>query len=219
MIIGRSLWVAATNTWIISADNKECVIIDCPPNPDAIVDLITQHQLIPKAIIATHGHVDHTGGIRTVSTQYPDSRVYRHPGDAHYLRDPLQASGMLREALRATGLDLREPELIEDFSEGDHVKGSGMDFVAIDTPGHTPGSICIMATLPEGKVLFTGDHLFKGSIGRTDLPGGSSELLMESMRTKILPLPDELPVFPGHGETTTIGHERQVNPYLVNLAP
>ncbi|WP_298208372.1 MBL fold metallo-hydrolase [Ferrimicrobium sp.] len=216
MIIGRALWVAGTNTWIVSADNKECVIIDCPPDPDAIVDLITQYQLRPKAIIATHGHVDHTGGIRSVSQYYPSSHIYRHPEDAHYLRDPLQASGMLREALRATGLDLREPELIEDFGEGDHVKGAGMDFRALHTPGHTPGSICIMASLPEGDVLFTGDHLFKGSIGRTDLPGGSSELLMESMRTKILPLADDLPVYPGHGETTTIGKERTTNPYLIN---
>ncbi|WP_276971319.1 MBL fold metallo-hydrolase, partial [Ferrimicrobium acidiphilum] len=82
---------------------------------------------------------------------------------------------------------------------------------------HTPGSICLQVSLSDGEVLFTGDHLFKGSVGRTDLPGGSTELLNQSMKEKILPLRDDLQVFPGHGETTTIGIERRSNPYLINL--
>jgi hydroxyacylglutathione hydrolase len=217
MIVGRSLWVAGTNTWVVSDDNQECVIIDCPPDPLAIVALVNHYNLTPKAIITTHGHVDHTGGARSVSQRYPESPVYRHPDDAHYLRNPLQSSGMLREALRATGLDLSEPELIQDLHDGDRFKGAGMEFYTIHTPGHTPGSICLQVSLSDGEVLFTGDHLFKGSVGRTDLPGGSTELLNQSMKEKILPLRDDLQVFPGHGETTTIGDERRSNPYLINL--
>jgi hydroxyacylglutathione hydrolase len=217
MIIGRSLWVAGTNTWIITGDNNECVVVDCPPDPQAIVDLITEHNLTPKAIVATHGHVDHTGGIPTVSRNYTNVPVYRHRGDAHYLTDPLGASGMLREALRATGLDLQEPELICDLEDADTVRGAGILIKAIHTPGHTPGSICLLVTNPDGEMLFSGDHLFRGSIGRTDLPGGSAELLLQSMRDKILPLSDDLRVFPGHGQTTTIGHERTTNPFLRQL--
>jgi hydroxyacylglutathione hydrolase len=214
MILQLPLWVADTNCWVVSADERECVIVDCPPEPERILGLLRDRGLRPVAIIATHGHADHVGGIPTVAAATGPIPVHRHPSDAHYLLDPIANAPMLADALRATGLSLAPPETICDLDDRATVSGAGMRFQAIWTPGHTPGSTCLRATIGEEEVLFTGDHLFRGSIGRTDLPGGSLPDLMASIATKILPLPDALPVLPGHGPTTTIGAERRQNPYL-----
>ena len=108
--------------------------------------------------------------------------------------------------------------MIEGLDDGTVVQGAGMSFTALHTPGHTPGSVCLKFEA-EGAppILFSGDHLFAGSIGRTDLPGGSFDQLMASMESKILPLDDEMNVLPGHGPVTTIGQERRTNPFLLDL--
>jgi glyoxylase-like metal-dependent hydrolase (beta-lactamase superfamily II) len=116
------------------------------------------------------------------------------------------------------GVDLRPPELIYGLDDGEKVKGAGMVFTAIHTPGHTQGSVCFQLDLDGAPpILFSGDHLFAGSIGRTDMPGGSFEQLMESMAAKILPMADETAVLPGHGPTTTVGRERMTNPFILEL--
>jgi len=141
-----------------------------------------------------------------------------HDGDRHMLLDPLGTSGTLGEILAYSDLDLTPPELISGLDDGERVKGAGMTFTALHTPGHTPGSTCFLLEVDgQAPVLFSGDHLFAGSIGRTDQPGGSLEQLLDSMTEKILPLPDEVQVLPGHGEVTSIGKERVTNRFILEL--
>ncbi len=218
-IVGTPLWLASTNSWMVSADDRECIVIDCPPEPDVILRAAADAGLRIVAIVATHGHIDHTGGIPTVAAKASPVGsspvpVHRHPHDHSYFTDPVGSSSLLGAALAETGLDLRPPELLVDLGDGDVIKGAGLAITVIHTPGHTPGSVCLRVAAQGEEVLFTGDHLFSGSIGRVDLPGGSMESLMRSMVEKILPLPDELAVLPGHGPTTTIGRERAENPFL-----
>lgn len=214
------LWVAATNCWVVApaGPGGECVLVDVPPEPGPVLALLARHHLRLVAILSTHGHVDHVGGIASVVHDQPDPAsvaVHIHDADRHMLLDPVGTSGSLARFIEGAGLDLRPPELVCGLDDGQSVRGAGMRFSALHTPGHTRGSTCLLLEVEgEAPALFSGDHLFAGSIGRTDLPGGSFEELMESMAEKILPLPDDLAVLPGHGPSTTIGRERSTNPFL-----
>lgn len=223
MIEGLPLWLAQTNAWIVAPDGPggECVLIDAPPDPSSLLQRIAHHDLKLVALLSTHGHVDHVGGVTEVikAQDDPDSvPVHIHDLDRHMLLDPVGSSGGFGRYLEQAGLDVRPVELIEGIDDGQVIKGAGMRFTALHTPGHTQGSVCFQLEVDgERPILFSGDHLFKGSIGRFDLPGGSYEALMASMAEKILPLDDEIPVLPGHGETTTIGWEKRTNPFLQEL--
>lgn len=223
MIEGLQLWLAGTNAWFVAPHGPggECVLIDAPPAPAVILGHLAEHDLRLVALLSTHGHVDHVGGIPAV-VRGADAEghvpVHIHDADRHMLLDPIGTGGTLGQLLEYEGLGLRPPELLHGLDDGQRVSGAGMTFTAVHTPGHTPGSVCFLLEVDgEAPVLFSGDHLFAGSIGRTDLPGGSHAALMESMAAKILPLDDEIRVLPGHGPTTTIGHERRTNPFLVGL--
>jgi glyoxylase-like metal-dependent hydrolase (beta-lactamase superfamily II) len=221
LIEGLPLWLAETNAWLIapSGPGGEAVLIDAPPDPARIVERLAHHELRLVALFNTHGHVDHVGGVGSLvhGMEGGDQIEVRiHDEDRHMLLDPKGTSGMLGAYLE--GLDLRPPEVIYGLDDGQQLSGAGMAFTAIHTPGHTRGSVCFGLEI-EGQppILFSGDHLFAGSIGRTDLPGGSFEELMDSMAEKILPLSDETMVLPGHGSTTTVGRERVTNPFLLEL--
>lgn len=221
LIEGLPLWLAGTNAWIVAPDGPggECVLIDAPPDPAAILGRIAHHGLRLVALLSTHGHVDHVGGVTEVvkgSDGHVPVRI--HDEDRHMLLDPVGTSGGFGRYLEQAGLDVRPPELVGGIDDGERISGAGMTFTALHTPGHTRGSVCFRLEVEgERPILFSGDHLFKGSIGRFDLPGGSFEELMASMAEKILPMDDDIAVLPGHGETTTIGQERRFNPFLLEL--
>lgn len=222
LLHGIPLWLAQTNAWFVApaGPGGECVLIDAPPEPDEILAYLAEQGLRLVALLATHGHVDHVGGISTVVAGSESGvPVHIHDDDRHMLLDPVGTSATLGQMLAQQGLDLRPPEVIHHIDDGQKVSGAGMTFTAIHTPGHTQGSVCFLLEVEgEAPILFSGDHLFRGSIGRTDLPGGSTEQLMASMAEKILPLADDVRVLPGHGATTTVGHERRTNPFLTGLA-
>ena len=220
MIEGVPLWVAETNAWIVAPDGPggECVIVDAPPDPTAIVERLQHHELKLVALLSTHGHLDHIGGMGAMSRHGDEAvPVHIHDDDRHMLLDPVGTSGGFARMVDAS-VDMRAPELIYGLDDGERVKGAGMEFTAIHTPGHTQGSTCFLLRWDGNQpILFSGDHLFMGSIGRTDMPGGSFDQLMESMAEKILPLDDETAVLPGHGPTTTVGRERVTNPFILEL--
>jgi hydroxyacylglutathione hydrolase len=205
---------------------SECVIID--PGMDAVAGvtgLIMEHHLKPVAVMLTHGHLDHMCSVTPLCRSY-DSTCWVHPGDRVLLSDPLRAMGLetrqLLETLTGSSAAFTEPDEVRELTDGADVAVAGLRFQAIHAPGHTPGSTMFrtayQASADIDSVVFSGDVLFAGSIGRTDLPGGSLPDMLRSLRSKVLPLPDAVAVLPGHGPQTTMARERVGNPYLQNLA-
>ena len=211
LIDSESLWLAATNTYVVAAEaGGLCVIVDAPPDPGAVVALVGKHGLTPTALLVTHGHVDHAGGIGSVVAR-TGVIAYAHPDDDWLTMDPM---AQVRALFGDVAGDFAPPEAHVDLEDGQVLELAGLSVEVLHTPGHTPGHCCFRI----GGFLFSGDQLFAGSIGRTDLPGGDFETLIGSMRSKILTLPDDIEVLPGHGPATTIGRERRTNPFLQGLA-
>lgn len=208
------LWLFQTNTYVVAPDRGgPAVVVDAPPDPAGIGELLARHDLTPMAVLVTHGHVDHAAGVDAVAG--PTVTAYLHPDDVDMARHPAR---QLQALMGTSMIDPDAAVVHTPFAElagGTSVELAGVSFDVLFTPGHTPGHCCFhLAT--EG-VLFSGDQLFQGSIGRTDLPGGSYPTLMDSMRREILPLPDETTVLPGHGPATTLAAERRHNPFLQEL--
>jgi glyoxylase-like metal-dependent hydrolase (beta-lactamase superfamily II) len=206
------LWAAMTNTYVIAAERgAPAVIIDAPPDIEAISSLIKRHDLLPVALLVTHGHIDHAGGAGSV-VKRTGVTAYLHPDDDWLAADP-EAQLQSIFGFVPPGMEqFAPPDRYIDLAHGDRLPLAGMTIEVRHTPGHTPGH-CVFVVEEEG-LLFSGDQLFAGSIGRTDLPGGDFETLMRSMETEVLSLPDETRVLPGHGPETTVGRERRVNPFL-----
>lgn len=184
-----------------SKASKKGFIIDPGDEADAIINCIEKLGISIPYILLTHGHPDHTAALKSVREK-TGAQVAIHTADAGILKDKL-----LHTMLGFRCIDITPDRLLCD---GEIIKADGVELKVIHTPGHTPGGICLLG---EG-LMFTGDTLFNMGIGRTDLPGGSANALMTSINAKLLSLPDETLVYPGHGPSSTIGKERQSNPFL-----
>jgi len=205
----------ATNCWIIaSSEGSECIIVD-PGMPDISRDIemiIEEHKLKPVAALLTHGHLDHTFSITPLADGY-DIPAYIHSEDRRFIADPAGIHGeQFISQLKA--MTFVEPKTVSELKNGATLELLGMKITAIHAPGHTRGSL--MFTINE-EILISGDVLFAGSIGRTDLPTGSSKEMITTLKTKVLTLSDDLRVLTGHGPETTIKFERKNNPYLKEL--
>jgi glyoxylase-like metal-dependent hydrolase (beta-lactamase superfamily II) len=205
----------ATNCWIIApSEGSECIIVD-PGMPDISRDIemiIEEHKLKPVAALLTHGHLDHTFSITPLADGY-DIPAYIHSEDRRFIADPAGIHGEQFIA-QLEAMSFVEPKKVNELKNGATLELLGMKITAIHAPGHTRGSL--MFTINE-EILVSGDVLFAGSIGRTDLPTGSSKEMITTLKTKVLTLSDDLRVLTGHGPETTIKFERKNNPYLKEL--
>lgn len=216
----------AANCYVIAPDpGEDCLIID--PGEDAaegIEEIVAKHKLRPVAALATHGHIDHIWSIAPVCDN-AGIPAYIHPADRELLTDPAKGLSLVPGQQLFGGLTLSEPADVLELTDGMTLELAGIQLVVDHAPGHTPGSVAfrldaaLVADEAGDGALFTGDLLFAGSIGRTDLPGGDYETILDSLARVCLPLPDGTVVLSGHGPLTTIGAERASNPFLAGLAP
>ena len=222
LIAGFPAGPFGTNCWILAPGaHSEAVIID--PGMDSrrgIEQVVAEHGLRPVAVILTHGHLDHMWSVLPVCDGY-DIPAWIHPDDRALLADPWAGvSGETRMMFASVvgATDFAEPSDVRELTDGASLEIAGMTFTADHAPGHTPGSTAfrIMDTGAE-PLMLSGDLLFAGAIGRTDLPGGDTAAMLDSLARVVLTQPDDMLVLPGHGETTTIGVERRVNPFLQGL--
>jgi glyoxylase-like metal-dependent hydrolase (beta-lactamase superfamily II) len=208
-----------TNCWILAlGTGQECIIVDpgmAKPNlVNEIEQKVSELKLKPVAIFITHGHLDHTFSVLPLTKQVP-MRTFVTGADRFLLTDPMGAldrGGVSEQFLRAFGVEkFKEPDEIIELEDFSTFEVAGMQITSIFAPGHTKGSVIFTV---DNLQLISGDVLFAGSIGRTDLPTGSASQMRKTLRDRILTLPDGLNVLPGHGGQTTIGTERVRNPYL-----
>jgi len=217
LIAGFPAGSFATNCYVVApGPGEECLIID--PGQDAepgVTELLAEHRLRPVAVLATHGHIDHIWSVAPVcgARGIP---AYIHPADRALLSDPARGFPLQVGQQLFGGLTFTEPDDVIELTDGLTLRLAGVELVVDHAPGHTPGSVTFRSTQ---QVLFSGDLLFAGSIGRTDLPGGDYPAIVDSLARVCLALPDDTRVLPGHGPRTTIGAERATNPFLAGLAP
>ena len=195
-----------TNCYIVyNEKNKECFIVDLATYSQEMVGHIKKSDSQVKGILLTHGHFDHIMGIEDFIDEIPTT-VYAHEEEEEFLKDPvLNFSAVMGKE------EYRVNEVIF-LKEHQSFQLAGFDIQILHTPGHTPGGCCYY--LPRENVVFTGDTLFNGSVGRTDFPKGDTALLLSSISEKLLTLPEETEVYPGHVESTTIGKEKTMNPFF-----
>lgn len=189
-------------------DHHECLIVDPGFDPEAILRHISDKKLQPIAILNTHGHSDHIAGNDAMKQSWPDAPLIIGAGDASKLTDP-------NANLSAPfGVELISPPADQTVSEGDVLELAGIVLRVHETPGHSCGHIVFVIDSESPAIVLGGDVLFREGIGRTDFPDGDHAALLRSIRQQLFTMPDDTVVLPGHGESTTIGHEKQYNPFL-----
>lgn len=195
---------------------KQAICIDPGDEAERIVETLEQLGLRLQAIALTHAHLDHVGGVAALKKLQPEARINLHEGDEPMYRAlPEQPAwiGIPRSQWAAMGFVFEPPPPVDEhWTDGQKFLVGKLEFEVLHCPGHTPGHVVLYE--PAERKVFVGDVLFAGSIGRTDLPGGSTEQLLNSIKTKLFPLGDDVEVYSGHGPVTTIGEERLTNPFL-----
>lgn len=219
-----------TNCYVLApAPGEECLVVDPGIGVlDTLAEVLRDYRLRPAAVLLTHGHLDHTYSLTPVCGAHGVAG-YVHADDAYRLRDPLASTepsllAMLEQQFGARA-QWREPDDVRPLRDGETTSVAGLEVSVDHAPGHTEGSVLFRLPADDAnaaagaQVCLSGDVLFAGSIGRTDLSGGDAAAMQASLRTKVLPLRDDTAVLPGHGPTTTIGRERASNPFLRGLVP
>ena len=207
MIIKRFvLGMASTNSYVVTnTDTKECVIVDIGAHSLVMENYIKDNGYTLKGVLLTHGHFDHIMGLDGIVKSY-DVPVYIYEDEMDMLKDPsLNASVSF-------GLNYAFGGKVNGLRDGEVFSIAGLEFKVIHTPGHTAGGCCYL--IEDEKVLFSGDTLFRTSVGRSDLPTGSGSALIRSIREKLMELPEDIKVYPGHMDSTTIGYEKKYNPFV-----
>ncbi|MFN2561623.1 MAG: MBL fold metallo-hydrolase [Jatrophihabitans sp.] len=218
LIAGFPSAATDTNCWVVAAGpGEQCIVLDPGFGVTGQLDeVIAEHRLHPVAVLLTHGHFDHTFSVLPVC-QARDVPAYIHPADRRQLADPWSGIGVPPGTPLFGSLTFAEPDDVRELASHDKISLAGLDFTVTHAPGHSAGSVVFGLSGADEAVLFSGDVLFAGSIGRTDLPGGSMADMETSLRSVILPMDDATVVHPGHGPSTSIARERLTNPYLADL--
>ncbi len=239
IVIGFPAAAFGTNCYVVAdSTGQECLVVDPGIGVlDQLADVLAEHRLRPAAVLLTHGHVDHVASVTPVCGAHGVA-AHIHGEDAYRLADPISGLDPQLVAMFARQFGAQStwtpPQEVLTLTGGVQLTLAGLKVEVLHAPGHTEGSVMfVLEGVPQGldavpqlspqrqltSTVLTGDVLFAGSIGRTDLAGGDHAAMLRSLREKVLPLPDPTLVLPGHGPATTIEHERATNPYLTRLAP
>lgn len=190
---------------LICGEMRQALLIDPGDEADLLWQAVVDANVTLTAIVLTHAHLDHVGAVETIRRR-ANVPVYLHPADNELLAHVVRQGQMFGLQLEPVG------PADKPLGQGDRLTCGKLDVDVIHTPGHSPGGVCLY--LPAEKTLIAGDTLFRRSIGRTDLPGGDAQTLLRAIETQLWPLPDDVRVYPGHGSATTIGDEKQLNPFV-----